>query len=471
LEISLAGSRLRLFIGIVSAALFLLGFEGMAALEPAQEKGMLPTEPLTPYIHYISGIEPHRRALVVPGLDSNKELMQIFCAALADDGFEVYSIDLPGHGDSPVGFNAVLARSTLEQAVSSLNPDIAVGHSMGAALLIDLAHDVKFRSLVLISPVPTQVNGLEFEHTLVTTERWDIPAVNAFVPQLQGIDLRKFEWGMHSSAPYYPGQIREIVRWLGGHPDRLRTVERFVWLGCMFAAAIVLAIVLLPRRPSAPGVAAAFSQTEVLLGFVFAGGISLVVQRFVVVLRWVRLYATDYMVSFLFVAGLVLLTSLAMRKESIATRTKVSGGFNVFAKAVGAAAYVIITFGLLVGSHLIHMTLSDGRWWRFMVIAAASFPLFLFDEIAVRQPGKGWQNAAVAIVSRGLLSAWMATGVLMFNRESAFLVLLLGLMILFWVTLWFFTGLVRRNVQNPAAAALFAALVQGWMFAAWFVTV
>jgi hypothetical protein len=65
----------------------------------------------------------------------------------------------------------------------------------------------------------------------------------------------------------------------------------------------------------------------------------------------------------------------------------------------------------------------------------------------------------------------MATGVLLFSRESAFLVLLLGLLLLFWVALWLFTSLVRRNVQNSAATALFAALVQGWMFAAWFVTI
>jgi hypothetical protein len=62
-------------------------------------------------------------------------------------------------------------------------------------------------------------------------------------------------------------------------------------------------------------------------------------------------------------------------------------------------------------------------------------------------------------------------GVLLLNRESGFLVLLLGLILLLWVALWFFTALVRHNVHNPAATALFATLVQGWMFAAWFVTV
>ena len=207
------------------------------------------------------------------------------------------------------------------------------------------------------------------------------------------------------------------------------------------------------------------------MSFVFAGGISIIVQRFVVVLRWVRLYATDYMVSFLFVAGLALLASLALQKRPIGFRVKSAAGPVVFGKAIGAAAYVIVVFGLLAGSHLIHMTLTDGRWWRFIVIAAASFPLFLFDEMAVRHAASGWRNAAVGIGTRALVAAWIATGVLMFNRESAFVVLLLALILPFWLALWFFSALVGRNLQNAAATALFAALVQGWMFAAWFVTV
>ena len=483
------GRRLRFLIGILSLALFLLGFERMAALEPAREKGTLPTRPPTPYIHYLPGSETHRRALVVPGLDSNKEFMQILSSALADEGIEAYAIDLPGHGDSPVGFNGVLATSTLEQVVSALNPDIAIGHSMGAALLIDVAHDVKFRSLVLISPAPTEVNGLEFEHTLVTTERWDIPAVNSFVLQLEDVDLLNFQWGMHSSAPYYPNQIREIVRWLGGNPDRLHTGQRFIWLGSMFAGAIGMGVILLRNSPPQlrRGRAAerdpdrakpeerrradlTFSKTQILVNFAVAGGIAVIVQRFVVVLRWIHLYATDYLVSFLFVTGLVLLTSQVIRKGSIFNYSMPAGGLGTFAKAIGATVYVIVVLGLITGSHLIHMTLSDGRWWRFPVIAAASFPLFLFDETALRPAGSNWQSTGLFIITRGLLSAWIATGVLLFNHESTFVALLSGFTFGFWTALWFVATLVRRNVQSPAATALFSALVQGWMFAAWFVT-
>jgi hypothetical protein len=55
------------------------------------------------------------------------------------------------------------------------------------------------------------------------------------------------------------------------------------------------------------------------------------------------------------------------------------------------------------------------------------------------------------------------------NRQAAFLLLLTHLIILFWIFLWFAAGLVRRRT-DPFAAALFAAILQGWLFAALFIT-
>jgi pimeloyl-ACP methyl ester carboxylesterase len=463
---SSARLRLRLWIGITAAVLFLVGFAGAASLQPPRETGTLPTQPPTPYIHYLYlSSYPAQRVLVVHGLDSNKEFMQLFASALNDAGFEVYAIDLPGHGDSTGGFNGVLADKVLRQVVSILHPDIAAGHSMGASLLIDLTYDVQFRKLVLMSPGTTEIDNLEFKNTLVTTERFDIPAVNWFAPQLTaaGADILKFPWGMHSSAPFQRGHIREVVKWLGGDPNRLRTGQRMACLGLMFGGAVVMGIVLLPRRPGTAPHNPLLSKTEAVLSYVLAGGVSILVLRFAVVLRWIRIFAMDYTVSFLFVAGLTLIAILAMK----ATRPRVDTGAT--AKGLAAAAYVIVFLGLIAGSHIIHMTLPDGRWWRFVVIAAASFPLFLFDESVIRAVGSRWQRAAVGIVTRFLIAAGIATGALLFNRESAFIVLLMAVFPFFWIALWFSTGLVARHVQNPIAAALFAALVQGWMFAAWFV--
>ena len=94
----------RLWLAVASAAVFLLAWTQSYALEPRRESGIFQIDPPTPYIHYLPSSTPRGRVLVVHGLDVSKEIMQSTSAALADGGFEVYNIDLPGHGDSPVGF-------------------------------------------------------------------------------------------------------------------------------------------------------------------------------------------------------------------------------------------------------------------------------------------------------------------------------------------------------------------------------
>ena len=164
-----------------------------------------------------------------------------------------------------------------------------------------------------------------------------------------------------------------------------------------------MGIVLLPRRAGLETLTVSFSKTDVLICYVLACAVSTIVQRFGVVLRWMQMFAVDYTVSFLLVAGLALIVILARKKK----RPLVDAG--AIAKGVAAAAYVIVFLGLIAGSHLIHMTLSDGRWWRFLVIAAASFPLFLFDESVTRAVGNGWQNAGIGVVTRILIAASIAT--------------------------------------------------------------
>jgi hypothetical protein len=458
----------RLLIGLLAAVLLLGGWARIKALEPRREDGVLVAEPPIPYFRYLPAAESRGRVLVIPGLNSNKEFMQVFSAALSDAAFDVYTIDLPGHGDSPAPFNAVTSRETVEDAFRLVQPDIAIGHSMGGSLLLDLADEFPLRSMVLISPAPTPVPDAALPRTLVTAGGLDIPAVNRFVSRLEGVELMEFKWGAHSSAPLNLFQTREIVRWLGGDINQLHTGTRMFCLGLMFVGGIVLGVVLLPRRPTQHR-DIPLSATGVILTYVGACAVAMVVLHFVMVVRWVRLFTADYMVSFWFVAGVVLVAVMAARKPFSFRFTP--NETRPVLTAIAAAGFVIVVLGLFIGSHLIHMTLSDGRWWRFPVIAATSFPLFWFDEVAIRPLGKGWRTAALGILTRLLLAGVISTGILTLNRDSAFFVLMMGLMLMFWTTLWFATEIVSRRLQHPLAAALFAALVQGWMFAAWFVTV
>jgi hypothetical protein len=208
-----------------------------------------------------------------------------------------------------------------------------------------------------------------------------------------------------------------------------------------------------------------------------------VTLKLTVVMAWLGLFATDYLISFLFITGLALI--LLLEKQGWLRPLKRKGRRlpepalyspprsirSGITAAFLAAAFVILIIGYFSGSRFFHFTLSDGRWWRFPLIAASAFPLFAIDELILRPIYPRWKAAALGLLTRALLGASISTGTLVFNREDAFLVLIIHLVVLFWIGLWFATELVHRHTQNAYAAAFFAALIQGWAFAALFITV
>jgi alpha-beta hydrolase superfamily lysophospholipase len=77
---------------------------------PRRDLGIFATNPPTPYFHYTPIGISQGRILVVHGLDASKNVTSMLSYALTDAGFEVFSIDLPGHGDSPVPFTGSAPR-------------------------------------------------------------------------------------------------------------------------------------------------------------------------------------------------------------------------------------------------------------------------------------------------------------------------------------------------------------------------
>src|SRR5438874_12162787 len=91
-----------------SLVIFIVTAVTYSRLPGTREAGVFGFEPGTPYFRYSNG-STRGRVLIVHGLDANKNMMNMLSFALADAGFEVFSIDLPGHGSSNVAFNGVLA--------------------------------------------------------------------------------------------------------------------------------------------------------------------------------------------------------------------------------------------------------------------------------------------------------------------------------------------------------------------------
>jgi hypothetical protein len=137
---------------------------------------------------------------------------------------------------------------------------------------------------------------------------------------------------------------------------------------------------------------------------------------------------------------------------------------------IAAALYLIAVPGVMVVSEFTQITLSDGRWWRFPAITLLSLPLFWADEILIQSMTSRWKAAAVGIVTRVLLAAIVITAVLTVYREAAFVLLISGFLLIFWIALWFVAGIIHRRTADPLATAIFCSLIQGWVFAAILVT-
>jgi hypothetical protein len=387
-------------------------------------------------------------------------------------------------------FETGLAQQSIRATMAHLGEEtIVLGHSLGAGLLLDLAATHHFSTMVLLAPPPVAIAEIQADHVLIATGAIDLPRILSFVPIAADIGGPQVEtwilpWAAHSTPIFNPVYVRRLVEWLGGDGEKTRTLARIVWLVVMFISATIVGGGLLnsSQQPSASRLPSSSEEWNsarlVLVQYVCACGAALLFLKFINPLSWLRLFATDYLIAFVFITGMVLTVAVLYERRQ-SSNLEIAGGhrlplrfnWNALLRAIAAAAYVIGVLGFIVGSRLVHMSLSNDRWWRFPCILAVGFPLFTFDELIIRRLHPRWKAIAIALTSRCLLLAFLMVGVLILNRENAFLVLIAPLITIFWIGLWFAAGVVRRNTHDALATAFFSALVQGWAFAVWFVTI
>jgi len=222
---------------------------------------------------------------------------------MADAGFNVYSMDLPGHGDSTVGFDCHRGSPGRELALDVLGPNtIAVGHSLGGALLLDLANDRPFGKLLLLSPAPTSIDRIRADRVLVLIGQFDLhafgysflswrqpfPAVSN-CEQFRGLDIR--------DMCFSPKPIREIVVWLGGNPSALRTRHRLDLLFLEILSGIAIPALWLKGKPILQSRLTFRPRT---FSYIASCAVAFLISGFVVVMKGLRLFSTDYLISFVF---------------------------------------------------------------------------------------------------------------------------------------------------------------------------
>jgi hypothetical protein len=94
---------------------------------------------------------PHPVALLAHGATGSKENMLRIGEALAAAGFECYSVDQAGHGESPLACSITNIGISFREVVGVLGPvDVFVGHSMGGGVGAWGVREAVFRPKLLI---------------------------------------------------------------------------------------------------------------------------------------------------------------------------------------------------------------------------------------------------------------------------------------------------------------------------------
>lgn len=446
---------------------------GLRSATPEFERGILPLDPATPYIRFTSDSSTRATAVLVHGLNSNKEFMQTFAMAMADAGLETYAIDLPGHGDSSAPFTYMDSLRVVEALLDMLEGDsgnlIVVGHSMGGALLTDLAPVRAFRTMILLSPAPIPLADFSTERFLVVTGALEAPRINRYIPSLMEAATGETLWwkypdATHSTALFDPGKIRKMVEWAIDGNDcaaQLGTLRRYGWLILMALAGIAGAMPFIWRPRKIPAeTRPSVSLMPTLVGYITASGAVVLLLRFINPMAWLGVFRADYLIGLILMVGLLL-----WRGRSFSVT---GGGLAI---ALIGAFYVIAILVVGVASHLVHLVPSGIQWLWFPVLTVAGLPLFLHDEQTLRPVPLAWKRWGMFLLTRVMLWAAVVTGVLLLNTEKSFLVLIMHLVVMFWVLLWWMTGFIARRTGEAGAAALFAAVVHGWALAALFVRI
>jgi pimeloyl-ACP methyl ester carboxylesterase len=114
------------------------------------EKIMLTTN--TPALRIIPATPgPHPIALLAHGCTGSKENMLRFGEALAAAGFECYSVDQAGHGESPQPCSLTNLELNLQGAERALGAvDVFIGHSMGSGVGAWSVREAGFRPKLFI---------------------------------------------------------------------------------------------------------------------------------------------------------------------------------------------------------------------------------------------------------------------------------------------------------------------------------
>lgn len=503
---------MRKIVALVVTLAVVLGAQFMARRE--RPSVAVTTEQIAgnPVERYTPIGSPAGVVIVAHGFAANRQLMSPWGYYLAQEGFETYIIDEPGHGASPsrlvgpgagndaLGGNLSAILDQLEKDGRIPGGKVAlVGHSMGGAAVTAAAlADPRFRATVAISSAYGKAVPADRPANLLSLAADRDPAnmvkaVQALALQTDGgsgqlgKQYGSFGQGTARESVIVPGRnhltiiydqavMGQTAQWIhSGFGTKPPTDEPagMPWNWVVVALVGALGVVIACGALLAPAGSQRAHAGNVRVGF-FTGLVTAAVAAFSAVLAcvYVRLNflhvaVADYLLPYFLVMALVFLILRLLWPRDFGFPL----GFDKLPSSVLRGIGIFLGFAGAVGP-VIHMNLSN-----FMPTAARIFPivvlaaglwLYLVQEEALKRSVSAdlgaWAGGLVGLISKALIvMTWLGATAL--PNPQTFLPLTVPVVAVLLVVLELFSYLFGLWRHSAATIAAFSALVLAWTMA------
>jgi pimeloyl-ACP methyl ester carboxylesterase len=459
---------------------------------------------------------PAGAVILIHGLSANRRLMTYLGEDFAGHGLRAYLLDLPGHGDNIEPFTFSRAQQCVTMAVELLirsgkidpKTTILVGHSMGAAIAIRMADREPVAATIAISPGPTPLPQRMPSNLLVFSAQFDIGILKRQAERIQqaaggnrtqpedfaqqrAFDLRYVPHATHTSMILDRNVAHQSEMWAmqtlfpNISPETLAlnldlaTYEAYKQGRRRLAGAIIGFLGLLILFPPAASLAAKIAPASPVeaevphpprvlalvegTAFAFAGVLILMLGT---PLKFLHIYTGDYLVSLLFIVGVVFLLlnwKVAAASLSITLMQKIA------AAVLGLAT--ILAFGAWLNWQLDDAWLNAPRWLRFAALLPILWIYSYAEEVILGPVQAGKRRAlrfAIFLLLR--LELWAACAVAAYSLASGqiLIVILFTFLLAFSILQRLATDALRLRTGSATAAALFSAILAAWFIAAVF---
>ena len=454
-------------------------------------------------------------AVVLHGLGANRRTMLYLGAYLAESGIRTYLLDLPGHGDNVDAFTFAKAEECADASVEWLaqagqadaRSTVLVGHSMGGAIAIRMADRDPVAATIAVSPGPMVLPRRMPANLLVFSGAYDLWPMKREANELaaaaggqrqepqdfaeeRAFQLQVVPRATHTSLLVNPAVAQDATLWAlesvlpragdGAAAAAMRTPapanhrqsQRFAGavlglfgLALLFPAAAFLAVYATHTEPheipvAHPPYALLLAEQAVcaLAGvLVLAAGVPL---------RFLHLYAGDYLASLLLISATLLL---------LLNRSYIHANFSLNTEALLAASTLGLATILAAGAwsnwQLGDLWMNAPRWARFIALLPIGCIFCFAEEVVLGPvpPGKrGFGRFAVFLAMRTELFLALLLAYYQLNSGQALLGVLVTGLAIFSMLQRLCIDLFRVRTRSATAAAAFGAILAAWFIAAVF---